>query len=124
MTSLDEIYARIPAIECKGLCAKSCGPIMCGRSEAERLPGEHRRLRSPSGLPVAEIPHAEKRRGGELQLRCVHLRNGRCTVYERRPAICRVWGVAASMPCPWGCVPERVLSDDEAREILLLAAMA
>src|SRR2546429_6087610 len=34
------------------------------------------------------------------------LRNGRCTVYEVRPMICRLWGMVEGMQCPHGCVPE------------------
>ncbi len=30
---------------------------------------------------------------------------GSCTVHPHRPMICRLWGVAASMPCPHGCIP-------------------
>jgi Fe-S-cluster containining protein len=118
--TLEEIYARIPAIDCKGLCAKSCGPIMCAPQEAERLPGPHRLVRTPSGFRAAEVPHTEKRG----RKRCVHLRNGRCQVYELRPAICRIWGVAESLPCPHGCVPERWLSDVEAGELLRLVMVA
>ena len=31
--------------------------------------------------------------------------HGRCTVYAARPMICRLWGVAQGMACPWGCQP-------------------
>lgn len=29
----------------------------------------------------------------------------RCGVYEVRPMVCRLWGAAEPMPCPWGCRP-------------------
>jgi hypothetical protein len=44
---------------------------------------------------------------------------GKCKVYSIRPTICRLWGLVRKMACPWGCVPERWLSDDEARRIIL-----
>lgn len=54
-------------------------------------------------------------------LLCPHLGpDGRCTAYEVRPMICRLWGVTRSMACPWGCIPDRWLSDGEAMELLKL----
>jgi len=45
---------------------------------------------------------------------CPALDEGRCTVYERRPSICRLWGVVESLACPHGCRPEpRALTDQE-----------
>lgn len=122
MTTLAELYARIPSVDCKGLCAKSCGPIMCGEAEAALLPDvPSRRFQSPSGVTAVEIAHTEKRRAGQIEKRCVLLRNGRCTAYEVRPAICRLWGVAEGMRCPHGCVPERVVGRKEGAEILRAA---
>lgn len=115
----------IPGLECRGLCAKFCGPIMCSPVEASRLPGPSRQVRTPSGLVTAELPHrVKKHRGQPDELRCAHLRNGRCTVYEFRPAICRVWGVTEALRCLHGCEPERWLSREEANEILHLVLMA
>lgn len=54
----------------------------------------------------------------DRKLRCHKLRNGRCTVYEDRPASCRLWGVVESMECPWGCRPEKMLTFEEGHEIL------
>lgn len=118
MSELEELYARIPDVPCRGLCARFCGPIMCGSGEAARLPGPHRLLRSPTGALVAELPHVEKRKRGRVEQRCAHLRNGRCTVYELRPAICRIWGTVEALRCPHGCEPERWLTSEEAAEIL------
>lgn len=42
----------------------------------------------------------------------------RCSVYEIRPLICRLWGITRSMPCPYGCKPDRVVEDDEAMLML------
>lgn len=43
---------------------------------------------------------------------------GRCRAYGARPAICRLYGVTEGLPCEYGCVPERVMTDAEAREVL------
>jgi Fe-S-cluster containining protein len=44
-----------------------------------------------------------------------------CGVYEIRPLICRLWGLTRSMPCPYGCRPERVIEDDEAFLMIMRA---
>jgi hypothetical protein len=43
---------------------------------------------------------------------------GRCSIYEDRPTICRLWGVVESMPCPWGCRPDRYLTDEQGHALL------
>lgn len=40
-------------------------------------------------------------------------RTGRCSVHAIRSIICRLWGPAASMPCPHGCAPDSGLVDDQ-----------
>lgn len=57
------------------------------------------------------------------QMNCTMLKHGRCSVYSARPVICRLWGVVPSMPCPWGCKPERMLTDREGLS-LMMEAMA
>ena len=37
---------------------------------------------------------------------CPKLKDGCCTVYDRRPLICRLWGIDEAMPCEHGCVPQ------------------
>ncbi len=36
----------------------------------------------------------------------------RCSVYEDRPTVCRLWGAQQAMPCPHGCQPDGGLLDD------------
>lgn len=104
MMTLTELYARIPAIACKGLCHGSCGPVPATRKEVEQI---ERASVHPWGTVA----------GGT----CSMLSAGRCTVYESRPLLCRLWGVVESMPCLWGCVPERMMSDVESRFLIKLA---
>jgi len=84
---LHQIYARVPKIACQGLCVDSCGPIQMSKLEYERL-----------GKPPAAME-------------CTLLVNGRCSRYEDRPLICRLWGVVPEMPCPFGCAIEGELID-------------
>lgn len=90
-----DIWAKVPKIECKGLCSNSCGPIPC--SSVERKLVESR---------------AGKKLGTE-RLTCTMLKGGRCTVYSVRPLICRVWGLTPKLKCPHGCLPERYMTDAE-----------
>jgi len=117
----------LPAIKCKGLCSECCGPIGMHAAEWEHM-----------GKP--DIPHQVERNGRIMlpmaydmeQLHammqtgtgpdCPLLKNRRCTVYEVRPLICRLWGLTPDMACPHGCVPERWMSEPEARILLRLAA--
>jgi len=45
---------------------------------------------------------------------CVYLTSKRrCSVYDARPLMCRVWGVIKSLSCMHGCIPERWLTPSE-----------
>ena len=92
---LAALYAELPAIACQGLCSEACGPVPMSRLEWQSV------CRSGG-----------ERSGGD-DLVCPYLELGRCSVYEVRPALCRLWGVVEAMPCPWGCEPERMLTREE-----------
>ena len=83
------VYALVPPANCKGLCQDSCmGPIPATRPERVRV--------SQVG---AQLPFVAST--------CSNLdKEGHCRVYNDRPLICRLWGVAENMPCPHGCVPD------------------
>jgi putative zinc- or iron-chelating protein len=91
---LDALYAQIPGVECKGLCAHSC------RLPIRLAPGERDRISREGGveLPLAHEAHEA--------IPCPALQDGRCTVHKVRPMMCRRYGVDESIPCPHGCVPE------------------
>lgn len=95
------IYANVPAIECQGLCHQSCGPLVV--EEPERA---HIKARTGKTVP-------------DLQFNCPMLTVlKRCSVYEDRPLLCRLWGVVESMPCEWGCRPARYLTDAEGHALI------
>lgn len=114
--SLEQLYARIPEVQCKGLCQDSCGPIAMSREEEERI-----RATGVVILPMADALAALDR--GE-DYYCPALVDGKCSVYAIRPTICRLWGATTSMPCPHGCSPGDSLSQEESFELLRLAARA
>jgi hypothetical protein len=69
-------------------------------------------------LEYRQIRRASPRRLVGKTVDCPLLRQGRCTVYAVRPLICRLWGVVESMPCPWGCRPERFLTVEEGEALM------
>lgn len=104
---LDQLYAQVPTIACQGLCHESCGPLVIDPPERERIIARTGR----------NIPN--------LATTCPALTMfGRCSVYADRPLLCRLWGVVESMPCPWGCRPERTLTDAEGHALLAQARRA
>jgi hypothetical protein len=105
---LDALYAELPRLDCRGLCAESCGPIVTTRVEWQRI------CRAAGYEPKALV--------GVDGLTCPLLKDNRCTVYEVRPLICRLWGLVETMPCLWGCKPERYLTHEEGLEFLTRAA--
>jgi Fe-S-cluster containining protein len=112
---LAELYDQVPELDCKGLCYTACGIIECSTRE-------HERIKQVGGVQIPTMAEFLARdRAGET-ITCPALSAvGRCTVYEVRPMICRVWGSAEGMPCPYGCMPKdgaALLTDPEAYELL------
>lgn len=93
---IEALYAELPKIECQGKCAESCGPVPMGRVEWQRV-----------------CRAGGERKGNPLTLVCPYLEEERCSVYEVRPLLCRLWGIVETMECPWGCKPERYLTREE-----------
>lgn len=103
MASLDDIYARMPRANCKGLCQAYCGFIACTELEAKRME------EAAGGVKLAVGADGF----------CVYLKEGRCSVYAERPFVCRLFGAGTNplMLCPHGCQPDRRVNDTEARAI-------
>ncbi|RJL21048.1 YkgJ family cysteine cluster protein [Bailinhaonella thermotolerans] len=113
--ALRAIYDQIPEVGCVGRCADVCGPI-------EMHPRERQRI-AQAGVPIP--PWQEQldvlARTGDYS--CPALIEGRCSVYELRPVICRLWGAAQTLVCPYGCRPAQggLLSDEDAYGLLAQA---
>ena len=100
---LEALYARLPTIECRRLCQGSCGPITYTRAEG-------RRMRAVAGVEPQPDPRT---------LTCSMLsEDGSCAVYAVRPLICRLYGLVRMMQCPFGCRPERFLTNAECEQVM------
>jgi Fe-S-cluster containining protein len=112
--TLSHVYSQIPPVNCQGRCLDSCGPISMSRQEEARLVAQGVEI-----PPMAEAMAALER--GE-DYYCPALIDGRCSVYDDRPTICRLWGATESMRCPYGCTPDDALTQEESYRLLRLAA--
>ncbi|HEY9299813.1 MAG TPA: YkgJ family cysteine cluster protein [Phormidium sp.] len=103
LRTLQEIYDKVPAIACKGLCSGGCTQIPSYPAEIQAI--------QQAGLTV---PSYDETTG-----RCAALVEGRCTIYDHRPLICRLYGnVATKMQCQFGCKPAFYLTDRQAKRLL------
>jgi Fe-S-cluster containining protein len=102
--SPDEVAKRLPAFRC-AKCAKCCRGAF-GDNTVTVFPGEIRAIMSATGLEWLDVVVPEEdgdedeygnRQAFEWALRkkpdgdCIFLEDGRCTVYEARPFICRTY---------------------------------
>lgn len=88
ITAFDRLYARIPAMDCKGLCQDSCGYVPMSEFEWKRLVARHGKIPVPRG-----------------ENECPFLMEGKCEHHDLRPVVCRLWGQVEEMACPHGCAP-------------------
>jgi Fe-S-cluster containining protein len=116
LEELDALYAQLPTVQCKGLCHDSCTVVPASELEHRRINATGKSI-SPrmSGRTVNSL---RKARGADGPPRCPALGPlNNCTIYEDRPFICRVFGVALDLLCEHGCVAENVLPPGEARAV-------
>lgn len=101
-----EIFKRIPKVECKGHCYESCGPISRIISQREK-----RFIKAKTGKDIS----INKKTG-----MCIFLVNKKCSIYEYRPAICRLYGAVRHerLHCIFGCKVNKILTNEESLEIL------
>lgn len=99
-SKLYRIYDKIPKVRCKGLCTVTCGELGLSKGEYDEL---------------TKITGRKPKIIGD---RCNYLDGDRCSVYEDRPSVCRLFGVVDVMKCPHGCEAEKMLTEAEARGIL------
>lgn len=121
LDALRELYATLPNINCQGHCWNSCGAI-------DASPVERRHIAELGvEIPVFTEEWHERWVAGASDYCPAFSMGARgfgrpgCTVYERRPMICRVWGLNEDMRCPYGCEPERVLTMRETYEYIFAA---
>lgn len=111
---LEKLYKKIPNVECKGLCHPSCSIAPAEDLEIKRA---RKRLGfNPFRISNKDVEYAKTT--GKISS-CGALKNNRCTIHSIRPAICRLYGVAEGLECPFGCKPKKQeLSRQEAYSLI------
>lgn len=101
--ALQEAWDAAPEVHCKGLCQAYCGPVAASPMETRILAERGVQL-----LPL-EVILTMAAAGDQEEARCPALDTaGRCSVYDVRPMICRLFGATSEgyLVCPHGCGPE------------------
>lgn len=93
-------WAKLPRIECAGLCRDTCTSI--------RMTTPEHALTERHGIRIPDRTH----RDGIATCEALTM-FGQCAVYDDRPTIYRLWGLVESMPCTYGCRPEGGLLTDK-----------
>jgi len=111
---LEAIYSKIPTIECKGLCHQWCTIVPAAKIEIKRAKG-----RMGGKNPFNPASALQKIQAGTNKIpSCSALKDNKCSIYTARPAICRLYGAAEGLDCPFGCEPKKKLSKQEAYAIV------
>lgn len=111
---LNEAYDTLPSVECRGLCWEACSFIPLEDVEVVNI-------ETATGSPVKTIEYMSKRMlepTGTSEDQCPYLQLRRCSIYDQRPTICRLFGIARGMECRHGCRPARIVERDEGHVLL------
>lgn len=118
------LWVKLPKLNCKMKCWNSCGPIRPNIEEI-RIIMQYLKERGREFAPFKNLTDPstadhmiQMHRDFDSCVACPYLVDKKCSIYEVRPIICRLWGICKSMKCPWGCKPERWLTQKEEIEIL------
>lgn len=111
---LKRLYAAIPEMDCLPGCTACCGHTAWSRFEWYRLAPE---VRANFNF---------------FRLGCDFVKNGRCSVWNDRPFMCRIFGTVepgeqpwgqiknAVSRCPHGVEPESRLAAEQAKKLTLI----
>ena len=116
---LQDIYDKIPDLKCKCLCHKACGMVPAHPlevAEIEAFTGRRVKLHDTNWGMSYENCVVLKPHPGSLT--CRYLRRGKCSIYEVRPLVCRLYGVAIGLECEHGCMPAQRLGRNKAHELI------
>lgn len=93
-SELKALYDKIPKSTCKQGCFRCCADIIqFTKTELVAMGGY------------------------EYRGKCSHLVNGRCSVYENRPFVCRIYGVSEILRCE-NCTPDYYLTKEETLKLI------
>lgn len=110
---LQALYEQVPEVNCSGACHGACCFVVASHREREKM--EQLTGKKFETVDAREIDPDQQRWGQDnrplARYRCSMLTDdGRCSVYEDRPMICRLFGAAEGIECHVnGCTCEKPL---------------
>lgn len=111
---LQELYKKIPEIDCKGLCHPSCTIVLAAKIEIKRA---RERMGGKNPFNPIHAVRELKKQPPNIPT-CAALKDERCSIYHARPAICRLYGVLEGLECRFGCNPKKMISRQEASVLM------
>jgi Fe-S-cluster containining protein len=116
---MKRLWQQIPHIQCKGLCQKDCFHVPIMPVEALYLIEKHDAQIEPAWHGSGEARMLMPTLG--VNQPCQYLDpNGRCSIYDDRPAICREFGhKILTLDCGHGCKASKPYTDEEAMALFL-----
>ena len=116
LAKIDELLSGLPTFQCKEGCFDCCGPVIISRLE-------YMRCIKASGRSAKDVKQQMQSdlKQGIYTCPLFDAETKKCSVYEVRPAICRLFGVVkGELLCPHGHAPDPsvLLSDEQSRAIL------
>ena len=100
------LYRDIPTFTCRARCTDCCGPVPWSADEIARV-------EVPPNAVWVNINGVQALARNDGSTECPFVQDGRCSVYDRRPFMCRLFGAVAREPrllCPHGCRPDKPLT--------------
>jgi Fe-S-cluster containining protein len=104
LATLDDLLKGVPTFTCKEGCSDCCGIVPMTRLEWKRI-------QERTGITKQYDENGN----------CNLLKDGKCSVYDIRPAICRIFGASTEprLQCPHGCKSERLLTAKETDGLIM-----
>ncbi|HYT08970.1 MAG TPA: YkgJ family cysteine cluster protein [Rugosimonospora sp.] len=123
---MKKLWAKVPPITgCKGLCWESCANAPMHPVEARYLGAKY--PRQTGGVErLLELPILGPRAETLEPADCPFLVNRRCSIYEDRPLVCRLFGqpLLGHLRCPYGCDTTHKLTAQQGADLMTAMAQA
>jgi hypothetical protein len=99
--SLESLYRQLPGVKCIPGCTDCCAHVAMSRLEFEGLTEE------------------ERAKWAQLSFSCPMVIEGvGCSIYDKRPFCCRLFGTGHMVRCIRGCKPDEPLSTMQTLEVV------
>jgi Fe-S-cluster containining protein len=103
---ISRLYDEIPGFDCVPECSECCGPVPCHDWEIENIGLKNAVSIGTSGLKTIS------------PTKCQFIEDGKCSIYDHRPLMCRLFGTVEALKCPHGKGPEQLLTGEQAAGIM------